>query len=112
TDRHLAEVALDARARQQAVVAELGQRALGDIEPDVLFDEAARAVAETLQVDIVSVLERLPGGRELLLLAGYGWQEGVLGVITLGAGTESQAGYTLAAGGPVVVADLRTETRF
>jgi PAS domain S-box-containing protein len=57
-------------------------------------------------------LELLPDGTALRLQAGVGWKDGSLGSATVGAGTDSQAGYTLRANEPVIVEDLRTETRF
>jgi signal transduction histidine kinase len=58
------------------------------------------------------VLELLPGGKEVLLRAGVGWKEGLVGSARVGTGMDSQAGYTLASDTPVIVRDLRTEERF
>ena len=102
---------LQARVRQQAAVAELGQRALTS-EVDSLMQAAVALVAETLAVEYAKILELLPDGTQLLLRAGIGWHEGLVGRATVGAGTDSQAGFTLASSEPVIVADLRTETRF
>jgi PAS domain S-box-containing protein len=57
-------------------------------------------------------LELLPAGNSLLLRAGFGWKEGVVGQEKVSAGTQSQAGYNLLSGKPVIVEDLSTETRF
>src|SRR5215207_7783338 len=54
----------------------------------------------------------MPDGTKLLLRAGVGWKEGYVGRATVGTNLESQAGYALISGGPVVVEDLRTENRF
>jgi PAS domain S-box-containing protein len=112
TERYQAEQALIAYARQQAAVAQLGQRALTDTDLFNLMDEAVILVAETLNVELSKVLELLPSGDALLLRAGVGWKEGLVGHVTVGAGTDSQAGYTLLSSEPVVVEDLRTEARF
>ena len=58
------------------------------------------------------MLELLPDGNSLLLRAGFGWKEGVVGQEKVSAGTQSQAGYSLLSNQPVIVEDLRTETRF
>ncbi|HET9223792.1 MAG TPA: GAF domain-containing sensor histidine kinase, partial [Roseiflexaceae bacterium] len=63
-------------------------------------------------VEYCKVLELLPDGQVLLLRAGFGWQAGAIGRTTVGAGSDSQAGYTLLRSEPVIVEDLRTETRF
>ncbi len=100
------------RERQQAVVAELGQQALRGQDLTQLYDRAAELVAETLEVEYAKVLELLPDGKALLLRAGVGWKEGLVGQGTVGTDGDSQAGYTLQASEPVVVEDLRCEARF
>jgi len=106
-----AEETLRARECQQAAVAKLGQLALADADPSTLMNEAVVLVAESLEVEYSEVLELLPDGNALLLRARAGWQEGLVGHGTVGAGNESQAGYTLLSSEPVIVEDLRTETR-
>ena len=99
-------------ARQQAAVAELGTRALGTYDLQSLMDEAVTSLAEVLRVEYAKVLEHLPGGERLLLRSGVGWEECLVGRATVGAGRDSQAGYTLLSEEPVVVGDLRSEARF
>jgi PAS domain S-box-containing protein len=100
------------RARRQAAVADLGQRALGETGSSLLMDEAVALVSRILDVEYAQVLELLPEGDALLLKAGVGWREGLVGEATVSAGTDSQAGYTLLSSEPVVVENLREETRF
>jgi GAF domain-containing protein len=54
----------------------------------------------------------MPDGTTLLLQAGVGCREGLVGTATVGTNLQSQAGYALIFPGPVVVDDLRTENRF
>ncbi|MEW6569981.1 MAG: PAS domain S-box protein [Nitrospirota bacterium] len=98
--------------KQRAVVAELGQAALAGMGLYELMNKSVALVAQTLGVEYCKVLELLPNGKALLLIAGIGWKEGLVGRGTVSAGTESQAGYTLSSDKPVIVEDLRTETRF
>ena len=77
-----------------------------------LFDEAVAVIAQVLDVELIKILELLPGDAELLLRSGIGWNPGVVGVAHVSTSRETQAGYTLASGGPVVVDNLATETRF
>jgi PAS domain S-box-containing protein len=112
TERKRMEADIRLRTRQQETVAELGQRALSGIDLDTLMREAVTGLAQTLGVEYAKVLELLPGGGALRLRAGVGWKPGYVGKATVGAGTDSQAGYTLASKEPVIVEDLRTETRF
>lgn len=100
------------RLRQQQAVAKLGEMALVASDLDLLFSEALDLIAQNLDVELCKVLEILPGGKELLLRAGIGWQEGLVGRAKFGAERESQAGYTLLSDEPVIVTDTRLETRF
>jgi GAF domain/Histidine kinase len=106
------EAALGARARQQVVVAELGLKALANDDLRSLMDEAVVRVARTLGVEHAKIVEVLPGGEELLLRAGVGWREGLVGRAKEDAGCGSQAGYTLLSDEPVVADDVRAEARF
>ncbi|MDD5140963.1 MAG: response regulator [Verrucomicrobiales bacterium] len=110
-ERETAETNLLHRALQQTVVAALGQFALTNSDLDALLDQAVMLTGQTLEVEYCAVFELSPHG-ELLLRAGTGWKSGYIGKATLLADSRSQAGYTLDAGEPVVVADLREETRF
>jgi PAS domain S-box-containing protein len=112
TDRKRTQKEIETRTHQQAVVAELGRRALAETELSVLMDEAVALVAHTLEVEYCKVLELLPSGDKMLLRAGVGWEEGLVGNATVGAGLDSQARYTLLSSEAVVVKDLRTEERF
>lgn len=112
TERKQAEEALRNRAHQQAVVAELGQQALASTELTALMDKAVVAVAGVLGVEYCKVLELLPDGKGLLLRAGVGWKEGLVGTATVPTCAESQAGYTLMSQEPVLVEDLKSEQRF
>jgi diguanylate cyclase (GGDEF)-like protein/PAS domain S-box-containing protein len=111
-ERKRAESSLNVRARQQAALAELGQRALVGADLTALFNDAVALVAETLNVEFCEALELMPDGRALRLRAGAGWRAGMAGCTNVGVGMESLAGYTLFSNQPVIVDDLRTETRF
>jgi PAS domain S-box-containing protein len=106
------EMRLQELAQQQAAVAKLGRRALGTHDLQALMDEAAVSLAEVLGVEYAKVLELLSGGEELLLRSGVGWRDDLVGGVKIGAGRDSQAGYTLLSDAPVIVGDLRSEARF
>lgn len=103
---------LQRRAVQQEAVTKLADRALTEIDLQILFDEIATTVAQTLQVEFVKILELTPGDNEMLLRAGVGWRPGLVGSCHVSTYKGSQGGYTIALGGPVIVEDLATETRF
>lgn len=107
-----AEQDLRARVSQQEGTGRLGLVALAGMSLPDLLEEAANVVAEVLPLEYGGVLELLPEGTALLLRAGVGWEEGLVGRATVGTNLQSQAGYALISSGPVVVEDLRTEHRF
>ena len=106
------EAQLRATARQQEAVAHIGQRALAGAPPDELIAGAVAIAARVLEVPLASVLELRPESRTLLLRAGVGWREGVVGRTVLPADADSHSGYVLRSTGPVVVEDLVTDARF
>ena len=113
TERKRAEEELEARTRQQAAVAQLGQRALRRIDLSDLMNEAVSLTAKTLNVEYCEIFELPPESDTLLLLrAGVGWKEGFVGNFTVDVDLDSQAGYTLLFSEPVVVEDLASEKRF
>ena len=112
TERKQAEELLKTRTQQQAVVIALGQRALAGTNLLALMDEATQLVAQSLDVEYCKVLELMGDGNALLLRSGVGWQQGLVGQATVSTQADSQAGYTLITNEPVIVSDLRTETRF
>ena len=113
SERTRAEEALGALAQRQSAIAEIGRLALkgGDLQD--LFGEAVTLVAATLGIEFCKILELGPEGDAFTLRAGTGWREEcAAGQTTVSAGLESEAGFTLHSNEPVVVEDLRTETRF
>jgi PAS domain S-box-containing protein len=100
------------RARQQETLARLGERALTETNLQKFFNEVVATVGEILDVELVKILELLPGDAELLLRAGTGWRAGVVGNTHVSTGRDTQAGYALASGRPVILEDLGSETRF
>jgi PAS domain S-box-containing protein len=112
TDRKQAEQEITRRTHQQAVVAELGLRALADGNLQDLMDDAVTLVGHTLDLDHSKIVELLPGGDELLMRAAVGWDQDLIGKATESAGYGSEAGYTLRSEGPVIAKDLSTERRF
>lgn len=112
TDQRRAQREIAVRVRQQAAVATLGHRALTEIGLEDLLQEACELVGATLDVEFVKVLEMLPHREALLVKAGVGWKDGLVGAATVGAGSSSQAGFTLLSRTPVIVENLQTEVRF
>ena len=104
--------ALRARIRQQELLAELGVLALQGTSFVEMLNHTARVTAEGLEAEYCKVLEYIPAEKRLLVRAGIGWGEGVVGHATVGADLASPAGYALQTGKPVISNHLENEQRF
>ena len=71
--RRRAEIDAGIRARQHAVVASLGQRALAGIDFVLLMDQAMSLASNTLEVSATGVFQLAEDRRSLTLRAGAGW---------------------------------------
>lgn len=112
TERKIVEESLRARSRQQDALLRLGHAALRVSDSEELLQHAVAEVAKTLGVEYASVLELDPGSDELVLRAGSGFGDGLVGRVTVPTGPGSQAGFTLLSNDVIVVETFETETRF
>lgn len=112
TERKEKELELETRLRQLDALARLGQDALIETDLDELFETAVEIVEEGVGADLVELLRLSPDGKELVLSAGRGWEDGVVGHAVTSADQRSMAGYALLSAEPVISEDLRSETRF
>lgn len=109
SEQKIAEAELHAIGRQQATVAQLGQRALLGEDLAGLMADTVQLVAGALGVEMCEIYEYT--GQTLLMIASAGWERGDnhRWAMTLEPG--SQAEYVLKETAPVV-SDLETERRF
>ncbi len=103
---------LQLRIRQQEILAELGVHALQGATFDELLKQTARLTAEGLEAEYCKVMRYLPGEKRLLVIAGVGWDNGVIGKATVGADLDSPAGFALRTAKPVISNHLENEERF
>jgi two-component sensor histidine kinase len=104
--------ALKQRIRQQEILAELGVVALQGKSFLELLNETVRLTAEGMNAEFCKVLEYVPADNRLLVRAGVGWHEGIVGKATVGADLESPSGFALRTGKPVISNHLENEQRF
>src|ERR1700731_2366001 len=104
--------ALRLRIRQQELLAELGVLALQRTSLADLLNHTAQMTAEGLDAEYCKIMEYIPADKRLLVRAGVGWGEGVVGTATFGADLDSPAGYALQTGKPVISNHLENEERF
>ncbi len=112
TEQKQTEAKLQANARQQAAVAQLGQQALSGTNLTLLFNEAVMLVAQVLETKLCGFWKLLPNDSTLFLQAGTGWQNGLVGSALAGIQAHSHLGYTILTQNPVLIEDLRTDTQF
>lgn len=107
-----AEQELTYRLHQQQLTAAFGAFALRCADLDELLQEATRVGAEGLHTPYCKALEYLPDEKLLLVRAGVGWNEGVVGSARMGTDVESPAGFAFKTGLPVISNHLDIEKRF
>ncbi|HEX3723720.1 MAG TPA: PAS domain S-box protein, partial [Nitrolancea sp.] len=112
SERKRIEQALSVQARQQATVATLGRHALESTDLDEFMNEIVESIRETLDVDCVRILESIPDESLLKVVAGAGWNEGVVGEAIVEAGSHTYEGLALSSSEPVIVEDFAREPRF
>jgi PAS domain S-box-containing protein len=99
-------------ARFQSVLGRIGTLAVSDAPAHVLMNEAVKHTAEALEVELCKILVPRESDDHLAVVAGIGLEPELIGKLTIEGGTHSQAGYAIRERLPVVVRDLRKETRF
>ncbi|WP_370161684.1 sensor histidine kinase [Limimaricola soesokkakensis] len=100
------------RLRQQDLVSQFGLFALRSHTIADVFQEATRVSASGLKVALCKLLRYIPEEEMLLIVAGVGWKEGVVGTARLGVDLESPGGYAFQSGQPLVSNHLSAESRF
>ncbi len=99
-------------ARFQSVLARIGTLAVSDAPAQELMSEAVKHTAEALDVELCKILVQRESDDHLVVVAGIGLEPELIGRLTIEGETHSQAGYAIRERLPVVVRDLRKETRF
>ena len=98
--------------KRQRVLADFGDFALRCGDLDAVLPEACRLVGDALGTDLAKVLEIDHGKRELLVRAGVGWREGIVGQSRLSMGERSSETYAVEASKPVITRNIDEEDRF
>lgn len=104
--------ALQQRIRQQEILSELGVLSLQGTPLPELLHHTVGLTAEGMEAEFCKILEYVPAENRFLVVAGVGWDEGVVGVATIGADFESPSGFALRTGKPVISNHLENEERF
>jgi CheY-like chemotaxis protein/putative methionine-R-sulfoxide reductase with GAF domain len=98
--------------RQQAALAGFGSFALGEGDLGKVLTEAARVCAEGLGVPFCKVCRYRSEENDLLVEAGVGWHQGVIGRVVSRADETSPQGRAFITGKPVICDDLDKDASF
>jgi two-component sensor histidine kinase len=98
--------------RQQAAIAGFGSFALRQNDLMIVLTEAARVCAEGLNVPFSKVCRYREDEKDLLIEAGFGWNDRVVGHIVSRADESSPQGRAFITGNPSICNDLRTAANF
>lgn len=98
--------------RQQAALAAFGSYAFREPVLLNILDQAAQVCAEGLGVPFCKICEYRSRENDLLVVAGYGWQAGVIGRVMSRADSTSPQGRAFSSGAPVIIADLNVAQNY
>jgi len=98
--------------RQQSAIANFGSFALREGDLAKVLTEAARVCADGLGVRFSKVCRYRPQEHDLLVEAGFGWQDGVIGHVVSRADASSPQGRAFTTGEPAICADVRQDSAF
>ncbi len=110
--RRLSEAELAARARQQAVVAELGKQALARTDVQTMLDYAVQGTVAALNARCGVILTAETPEATFRLQAAWGWEPALPPETEVPPGPAYLPGYALHDGAPIVIDDAAAETRF
>ncbi len=99
------------KARQQEVVAEIGNILWTDLDIQDAMDKVVDSAHKTLEVEFCGIFMLDKSQRFLRLASGIGWKEGLIGHATVEVGPDSQIGLTYSELRPVMIKDIGTEAR-
>ena len=80
------------RLEQQAALSNFGMEALKSSGVPDLLDQAAKTAALGMRATLSKILEYRKAENDLLIRAGEGWRDGVVGKVSFGTDLESPAG--------------------
>lgn len=102
----------EALLAQREASVRFGRMALQSGDLGAVLTEACRLTGEALGTHLAKVMELQDDGRTLLVVAGVGWKEGVVGCERIPAVRSSSEGFALTTGTPAVSPDITEEDRF
>jgi two-component sensor histidine kinase len=97
---------IESLLRQQTALATFGSFAFQETDLMAILNEAARICAESLEVRHCKICRYREAESDLLVEAGFGWKDGVVGNVVSRADESSPQGRAFVTGEPVIVCNL------
>ncbi len=104
------EKKLTFQLNQESAVVQLALSALSGKDLAELMKEASKNIVQNMDLEFCGIFEFLPAENALLLKAGQGWAEGLVGV-TLISQHDSLVGLTLQFNAPILIEEYLIEDR-
>ena len=98
--------------RQQSALADFGTFAFGETRLEAILTEAARICAQCLDVPFAKICRYRAAEDDLNVVAGCGWQPGVVGSVVSAADKSSTQGRAYLTGEPVILEDISKNKSF
>ena len=98
--------------RQQVALANFGSFSFRETDLQKVLSEAARICAESLGVPYSKICRYRPLQNDLLIVAGHGWEDGVVGHVVSQADESSTQGRAFVTGKPVILEDIRKNNSY
>jgi two-component system, sensor histidine kinase PdtaS len=98
--------------RYQRILLSLGRLLTEDREPQEFLEHVVGEVSRATEIARVKILRYRPDHGDLLVIAGVGWAEGVIGVATLPIDISSPPGRAIQTGQPTVIEDLVNDEEY
>ncbi|ROU03945.1 sensor histidine kinase [Histidinibacterium lentulum] len=103
------EVTTGALLAQRSVIVEFGRIALQSESLDEILTKACECCAEALETDLSKVLRLEDDGQHLRVVAGIGWEDGIVGEEVVPRPETSSEGFALYHGKPAVSSKLEED---
>jgi two-component sensor histidine kinase len=103
---------LDKLRRHIRILVDLGRLSVENASTERFLDQAVVQIARAVEIHHVKVLQYRPDTSDLLLIAGIGWKDGVVGTATLSSDLRSPPGRAFQTAEPVSIRDLSEQEEY
>ncbi len=112
SDRKSAAEELAEKIDEQAAIYELSQLALTQTNLSVLLNKAVEIISQAMNLGYCKIQQYSSDQQSMLLIAGIGWNQGLVGTFTSSIWDNTQSAAALKSLAPIVVENFDEETRF